>query len=361
MPIKHLDSYLSERKHLQTHPLSVLSDSRLGIDASYYLSTLIENPPSREPLLAATGGLPLALNTRIESDLRALEKYRIKPVFVFNGLLPSRRTKQQQQQQFEQTEACKDRREAWAKYEAGQEDAATKLFESRSNLHTWDLWKIVLRVFKHRNVEFLVAPYVAWAQLIYLQRHQKSYIHAIYGPTDTLLYPGVDKVITSVDLVSANPTFSYVQKRSILSDLSVSEDQFLDIGILLGFEHSPPFPATYHDQALKATVDMVKYYKSGYAAVSAVAEQPQVKAMQYPELYRYAPPARHQRPASSRAPEPSQPPPDRGGHSGGSARDLHPPTTRRSLLLPLPWPFGAPGARMAHYRPNYRESSARQR
>ena len=121
--------------------------------------------------------------------------------------------------------------------------------------------------------------------MIYLQRHQKSYIHAIYGPTDTLLYPGVDKVITSVDLVSANPTFSYVQKRSILSDLSVSEDQFLDIGILLGFEHSPPFPATYHDQALKATVDMVKYYKSGYAAVSAVAEQPQVKAMQYPELY----------------------------------------------------------------------------
>ena len=66
---------------------------------------------------------------------------------------------------FEQTEACKDRREAWAKYEAGQEDAATKLFESRSNLHTWDLWKIVLRVFKHRNVEFLVAPYVAWAQV----------------------------------------------------------------------------------------------------------------------------------------------------------------------------------------------------
>ncbi|KAI8985623.1 PIN domain-like protein [Trametes punicea] len=285
MPIKHLDSYLSERKHLQTHPLSVLSDSRLGIDASYYLTTLIETPPSREPLLAATGGLPLALTTRLESDLRALEKLRIKPVFVFNGLLPSRRTKQQQQQLFEPPEACKDRREAWAKYEAGQEDAATKLFETRSNLHTWDLWKIVLRIFKHRNVEFIVAPYVAWAQLIYLQRHPKSYIHAIYGPTDSLLYPGVDKLITSVDLVSTNPTFSFVQKRTILNDLGVTEDQFLDIGILLGFEHSPPFPATVHEQALKATVDMVKYYKSGYAAVSALADQPHVKAMQYPELY----------------------------------------------------------------------------
>lgn len=157
--------YLSERKHLQTHPLSVLSDSRLGIDASYYLTQLTDNPPSREPLLAATGGLPLALTQRIESDLRALEKLRIKPVFVFPGLLPNRRWKQNQQQQYEQNEALRDRREAWAKYEAGQEEAATKLFEGRSGLRQWDLWKMVLRIFRHRNVEFIVAPYVAWPQV----------------------------------------------------------------------------------------------------------------------------------------------------------------------------------------------------
>ncbi|KAI0917913.1 hypothetical protein AcV5_002726 [Taiwanofungus camphoratus] len=144
---------------------------------------------------------------------------------------------------------------------------------------------MVLRIFRHRNVEFIVAPYVAWAQLIYLQRHPKSYIHAIFGPTDTLLYPGIDKVITSLDLASANPAFSFVSKRSILNDLGVSEDQFLDIGILVGFDHSPPFPPTVHEQALKATVDMVKYYKSGHAAVSAFAEQPQVKSIQYPDHY----------------------------------------------------------------------------
>ena len=157
--------YLTERKHLQTHPLSVLSDSRLGIDASYYLSTLTDNPPSREPLLAATGGLPLALTTRIESDLRALEKLRIKPVFVFPGLLPNRRWKHNQQQAFEENEAIRDRREAWSKYEAGQEEAATKLFEGRNGLKQWDFWKMVLRIFRHRNVEFVIAPYVAWPQV----------------------------------------------------------------------------------------------------------------------------------------------------------------------------------------------------
>lgn len=283
-------------------PLSALSDSRLGIDASYYLKLLTENPPSREPLLAATGGLPLALTQRIESDLRVLEKLRIKPVFVFPGLIPNKRWKQQHH--VEHNEACRDRRDAWAKYEAGQEDAATKLFENRNGLAQWDLWRMVLRIFRHRNVEFIIAPYVAWAQvssrvtykmigltffgmlqLIYLQRHAKSYIHALFGPTDALLYPGVDKLITSLDLTSANPSFSFTSKRGILSDLGVSEDQFLDIGLLVGFDHSPPFPPTIHEQALKATVDMVKYYKSGHAAVSAFAEHPAVKSIQYSDHY----------------------------------------------------------------------------
>ena len=159
-----MPAYL-QRRHLQTLPLSSLSETRLGIDATHYLRTLLENPATRESLLPATGGSPLALTAKIESDLRTLEKLHIKPVFVFPGLTPNRRWKQQQQAQYEQTEAGRDRLQAWAKYEAGQEDAATRLFENRSGLHQWDLWKMVLRIFRHRNVEFIVAPYVAWAQV----------------------------------------------------------------------------------------------------------------------------------------------------------------------------------------------------
>ena len=160
--------YISERKHLQTLPLSVLSESRLGIDASHYLQQLTDNPPSREPLLAATGGLPLALTLRIESDLRALEKLHIKPVFVFPGLLPvpNKRWKPHQMNPVDvHTEACRDRQNAWSRYEAGQEEAATKLFEGRCTFAQWDLWRMVLRIFKHRNVEFIIAPYIAWAQV----------------------------------------------------------------------------------------------------------------------------------------------------------------------------------------------------
>ena len=124
---------------------------------------MLDNPPSREPLLAATGGPPLALVTRIESDLRVLEKLRIKPVFVFPGLTPNKKMRPHLQQ--EHADAMRDRQAAWGKYEGGQEDAATKLFEGRANIVQWDIWRMVLRIFRHRNVEYLVAPYVAWAQV----------------------------------------------------------------------------------------------------------------------------------------------------------------------------------------------------
>jgi len=132
----------------------------------------LDSPATREPLLAATGGLPLALSSKIESDLRALEKLRIKPVFVFPGLLPNQK---QKPNPHAHADACKDRKDAWDNYERGRTEQATKLFETRSNISQWDLWRVVLRIFKQRNVDFVVAPYLAWAQV----RQSRHSLHTI--------------------------------------------------------------------------------------------------------------------------------------------------------------------------------------
>jgi hypothetical protein len=100
-----------------------------------------------------------------------------------------------------------------------------------------------------------------------------------------MLYPGVDKVITSLDLSASSPTFQFTSKRSITTELGVNEDQFLDIAILVGFDQYPPFPPSVHEQALKATVDMVKHYKSGSATVSAFSEHHAVKAIQFTDHF----------------------------------------------------------------------------
>lgn len=176
--------YLVERKQNNVLPLSYLSDTSLGIDAAHYLRLLLESPATREPLLAATGGLPLSLTSKIESDLRALEKLRIKPVFVFPGLLPN---KKQKPNPYAHQDACKDRKEAWDWYERGETDQATRLFDPRSNVSQWDLWRAVLRIFKQRNVDFIVAPYVSWAQVCakYLIFESSSLTHhsQAYLPT----------------------------------------------------------------------------------------------------------------------------------------------------------------------------------
>ena len=150
-----------------------MSDTRLGIDAASYLNQVLETASGKEPFLSATGGVPLALASRVENDLRVLEKLRIKPVFVFPGLQPKKTARGPGSGSggvSEYADEMREKREAWDLYERGQADAAERLFEGRPASayaagSSWELWRGVLRLFKNRNVEFLVAPYTAWAQV----------------------------------------------------------------------------------------------------------------------------------------------------------------------------------------------------
>ncbi|KAG8844826.1 hypothetical protein FRB91_002285 [Serendipita sp. 411] len=188
----------------------------------------------------------------------------------------------------------RERREAWELYERGQTEQAETLFEGRSMITHWELWRSVLRMFRNRNVEFLVAPYTAAAQLVYLMRHQKAYINAIYSSNDILIFPSVDKIITSISFdAKPQPTFTFVSKRSIISDLAstlpsipnmpqsnaISDDLFMDSAILAGVEHISIFPplATPEVVTFPKTVELVRHYKTGHACVMAFNEDPRVK------------------------------------------------------------------------------------
>lgn len=70
---------------MQTFPLSVLKDSVIGIDASYYLDLRL-NLNQEEPLKTALGGIPFALKATINDDITAVQEAGITLVFVFNGL-----------------------------------------------------------------------------------------------------------------------------------------------------------------------------------------------------------------------------------------------------------------------------------
>lgn len=185
--ISHPSGYLKHHKLIQRAPLSALKDTRLGIDLEVYLRGVLSNPATAEPVVAALGGSPLALISHIENDLRSLERARIKPVFVLSGLPPapsptsnpSQKNRSHPQprpppasatavaHKFFSEEEWKmnERSKAWEYYSQADQDSMNAAFARSNSLEILDLVRNVLRALRHRNVEYLVAPYMASGQV----------------------------------------------------------------------------------------------------------------------------------------------------------------------------------------------------
>ncbi|KAL0243618.1 hypothetical protein I308_105585 [Cryptococcus tetragattii IND107] len=247
MTIRGLDNYLKERKLIQSCPISTLANTRLGIDATHYLNHLLTDPNSREPLVAATGGLPLAIISKIENDLRALERHAIKPVFVFPGLpLASRPPPKGPDIKAERENQIKN--EAWALYDEGQAYAAVdKLvqFNNGNFVDQRDLLRSIMRLFRHRYVEFVVAPYLGIAQ--------------------------------DISMPSTPPaSVSCGQWRG---------EQLLDFGILAGSSLSRTIPLPQSEFSIKNIADLVRHHKSGISVCQNVRQEPPYKAQYYTESF----------------------------------------------------------------------------
>lgn len=271
MTIRGLEEHLKDRSHLVHElPLAALRDSRLGIDASSYVEGLLKENSTREPFVSGIGGAPLTLADTLHFHLKVLESYSIKPVFVFNGLQP-RGTSGQQRERRSAALASKltIRAAAWEHFENGDEAEAAEAFAKSNSLDAGDAWRTVQRVYKQRNVEHMAAPYLAAAQLIYLEKHDKSYIHAVFGPTELLLYDHIDRLIIGVNWSAQ--AFSFVSKREILHDLGLSHDQFLGLGLLAGCDYAPTFPAFSQPHApdynFRNVVQVLQNFKSAPAAI----------------------------------------------------------------------------------------------
>jgi len=122
-------------------------------------------------------------------------------------------------------------------------------------------------------------------QLVYLERHPKSYVHGCFASNELLLFEGAERVILSIDWSKA--TFTFVNKADILRDLGLTSDQFLDLGLLAGFDHCPTFPIILpHDFSVRAAHNIIQQFRSGLPAVVQYSEtHPLVKAASYIELF----------------------------------------------------------------------------
>ena len=260
--------WLAERQQLlRTAPLSALAGTRLGIDFSAYVRGLLasKNPSTRDSFVAAVGGAPL-LTVQIEKDLKSLEKAGVKPVFVFAGISPRER-----ERPFLAEDPKNWRRaQAWEHYENGRVPQAQAEFGQSNPVQAQDVMRIVHRLFKQRSVEFVVAPYLATAQLVYLLRHDKAYVHSLYGPNELFLFDGIDRVILNIDF--ATSTISFASKSALLHDLALNADQFADAATLCGYEGAATFPGIEPrggEINFRNVVDLVKARGSATGVIMA--------------------------------------------------------------------------------------------
>lgn len=244
MPIKSLESYLFERKLANTSSIEILKNATIGIDVEHYLSRIYTF--KKEQFLPGIGGVPSSLKNYIKSDLEVFEEFNIKPIFVISGLdiqLQANNYKTNelspQEQHHESSWAHLGNKQA---YNYNNPVESFRLFTDPLPLRP--MVHDLIKYFIEMGIEYLVSPYDASFQLSYL--YQSGIIDTIYGSTDLLLTK-IDKFILGMEFQSKD--FRFIDKHKVLSELGLTERQFLDLSIMVGctiqpntFPNFPPLP-----------------------------------------------------------------------------------------------------------------------
>lgn len=248
MPIKTLESFLFEKKLVNSSSIEILQNATVGVDVEHYLSRIYTY--KKEQFLFGVGGIPSSLKSYIQSDLNVFKEFNIRPVFVIPGLYiqahrPDLQTNEMTplEQHLEATWS-----KLYSKYSSTNTTGSVHMNESfRVNIDPLPIRPIIndlIKYFIDNKIDYIVSPYDASFQLSYL--YQNKFIDSIYGSTDLLLTK-IDKFILGMEFQSKD--FRYVDKLKVLKELNLSDRQFTDISIMIGcavqpetFSNFPPLP-----------------------------------------------------------------------------------------------------------------------
>ena len=146
-------------KHVELCPLNMLKDAVIGVNASYYLDLRL-NGNGEEPLKHALGGLPFCLKKAIEDDLALLRQHGVTLLFVFDGLEYVNKSQPVSQS----TESKRVQDEAWHHYLSGDSKRTVSDF-GKAKYPVDTMTRTLQKILVENNIEFMVAPYSATAQV----------------------------------------------------------------------------------------------------------------------------------------------------------------------------------------------------
>lgn len=277
MVIRNLDAYLSESNLISTLPLKTLKGCKIAVEGHTWLKKLLSGK-AKEPSPMAMGGSPIGIESYIQKELESYKKFGIHLTFFFSALSPVKKDKP-----FSIPDSRPVKRsQAWEAYEKGNSEQATTLWNNAATYQT-ELMNLVLKLLHDFDQPFFRAPYSSWAQISYMLK-EKQY-HAVLSSSDILMFE-VEKVITSVNFESNE--FSFVSKPKLLQEFQITEEQFLDVCVLAGFDYCSTFPPISGEAisfSYKTPLELVKQYKTGFNVIQAYLEHPEIVKLDYTDLF----------------------------------------------------------------------------
>ncbi|KAK5993456.1 Post-transcriptional regulator MKT1-like protein [Cladobotryum mycophilum] len=237
MPFLVEDSWINGQA--STFDIAELEDCAIAVDATYYLSLLLDTAPAHEPLLPALGGLT-GIQAHIKENLDLWDKHRIIPFFIFDG----QSIIGQDDIAFKRGKAANRKTdEAWTLYSQTQPEQAVSTFGANPGaFRLQNLYPLLQSILQERELHFLVAPYNACAQkkLAHFEMVNTEQCAGVMGPQELLLYPIQDTVIRSFDWEAK--TVTGISKKRVMRALSVNEPMFIDAMLMTGTSFLPSFP-----------------------------------------------------------------------------------------------------------------------
>ncbi|KAJ4459129.1 putative xpg i-region protein [Paratrimastix pyriformis] len=228
MPVRALNQFLKDKSKADS--IRLLAKTTVGIDAYAWLKRITP----KEWAVPFIGGIPATLFSVIDTEIGRFTSAEIRPVFVFAGITAASR-----ELASELRDAASESRSLAWKLMYGNEDSKTeaKNRARSSSTVTGEMINAVISHLRARDVAVIRAPYSALHQLALL--HKQNFFSAIMGGGELLLALGavgfpMGNLVLDIDW--ERQKVEWLQYATLLGDLKMPHEQFLDACLLAGLD-----------------------------------------------------------------------------------------------------------------------------
>ncbi|CAH9104845.1 unnamed protein product [Cuscuta europaea] len=241
MGIKDLLRFM--KPHLEHVHIKKYAGKRVGIDAYSWLHKGAYSC-SMELCLNMEGDKKLQYLNYFMHRINLLRHYKIIPVVVFDGgNLPCKASTEDER--YRKRKANRD--QAMALLKEGNVNAAAELFQRAVSI-TPAMAHQLIQILRSDNIEFVVAPYEADAQLAYMAslKPEKGGIAAVITEDSDLLAYGCPAVVLKMDRYGngeeflLDKVFKSVDRKPFFTNFT--KDLFIGMCVLAGCDFLPSVP-----------------------------------------------------------------------------------------------------------------------